>query len=41
MLERAANASHADAEPGTRLLPHPATGMLHVSAASDPLRWKN
>jgi LuxR family transcriptional regulator, maltose regulon positive regulatory protein len=30
-LDRAANASHADAEPGTRLLLHLATGMLHVS----------
>jgi LuxR family transcriptional regulator, maltose regulon positive regulatory protein len=30
-LERAAKASHADAEPGTRLLLHLATGMLHVS----------
>ena len=30
-LERAANASQGDAEPGTRLLLHLATGMLHVS----------
>jgi LuxR family maltose regulon positive regulatory protein len=30
-LERAANASHADTEPGTTLLLHLATGMLHVS----------
>jgi LuxR family transcriptional regulator, maltose regulon positive regulatory protein len=30
-LERAAKASHADAEPGTKLLLHLATGMLHVS----------
>jgi LuxR family maltose regulon positive regulatory protein len=30
-LERAARASHADAEPGTTLLLHLATGMLHVS----------
>jgi LuxR family maltose regulon positive regulatory protein len=30
LLERAANASHADAEPGTKLPLHLATGMLHV-----------
>jgi LuxR family transcriptional regulator, maltose regulon positive regulatory protein len=30
-LERAAKASHPDAEPGTRLLLHLATSMLHVS----------
>ena len=30
-LARAANASHPDAEPGTRLLLHLATSMLHVS----------
>jgi hypothetical protein len=30
-LDRAENTSHADAEPGTRLLLHLAPGMLHVS----------
>jgi LuxR family transcriptional regulator, maltose regulon positive regulatory protein len=36
LLERAADASHADAEPGTRLLLHLATGMLHVSRGKLP-----
>jgi LuxR family maltose regulon positive regulatory protein len=35
-LERAANASHPDAEPGTRLLLHLATAMLHVSRGKLP-----